>query len=507
MVEDKLSAVKEVLIYLRKSRAVIGKTEEESLEVHRDTLVKYAEERKWKYEIYWEIGSSDSIADRDELPRMLDDVKRGKGDAVLVMDLDRLSRNEYDSALIKKIFKDNGILIITPNQIIDLHDEQDNIVAGFYSLIASAEYQMTKKRLQRGRMAAAAKGTWITGTPPYGYRVDSDTKKLAPYIPTEKDPTDRAQVLRNIFEWTVAGMRYKDICIRLNSSGVPTQKRGQWTETTIRKIIGNPVYLGTIRYNRLKGRNTTEGTIRDPSEWLIVENAHEPLVTKEIWDAAQAEIESRQFLAPKARASTHSLSGLLKCPQCGRTVPIQVPKTMRQKRVVGCVVRDLHGRKCQNSGFPYNMVEELIIRQIGEYRDDLIQKIRTFRLDHSEYTLSQEEQIKALQSQVTKAEKALERIEIAWEEEAYTVQEYKERKRARLAEIEDLKREISVLATRTGAAKLDKLERVLETLETILTKHSKLTQSELNRLFIEVIEKIEWHHFETPLRLEIFWKD
>ncbi|MED1158717.1 recombinase family protein, partial [Bacillus paranthracis] len=122
--------INNVAIYLRKSRAEDGLTDAESLENHRNVLTGIAERNSWKYEIFEEIGSSMSISERPQLKILLDSVtNKYIYDAVLVMDVDRLSRDRYDSSLIMKILRDNDVKIVTADgKITNLRDENDALM-------------------------------------------------------------------------------------------------------------------------------------------------------------------------------------------------------------------------------------------------------------------------------------------------------------------------------------------------------------------------------------------
>ena len=88
-IEDR---IKTVAIYLRKSRA--NNEEEEDIASHREKLVGIAEDYGWDYEIFSEVGSGSSLDDREKMVQLLGDIEKNLFDAVLIMDIDRLSRND-----------------------------------------------------------------------------------------------------------------------------------------------------------------------------------------------------------------------------------------------------------------------------------------------------------------------------------------------------------------------------------------------------------------------------
>ena len=94
-----------VAIYIRKSRGEI-----EHLEKHREQLIELADRNNWRYNIYQEIGTSDSIIKRKEFSRLLDKIENDCYSKILVVALDRLSWNEQDQADIFQILKEHDVL-------------------------------------------------------------------------------------------------------------------------------------------------------------------------------------------------------------------------------------------------------------------------------------------------------------------------------------------------------------------------------------------------------------
>ena len=120
----KLDKVKNVAIYLRKSRQGEGMETEETLSTHRKILTELANKSNWKFKIFEEVASSIDMDIRTELTKMLREVEKEMYDAVLVVDVDRLSRSVKDSAIIKAIFAENNVLIITADMnVIDLNHD------------------------------------------------------------------------------------------------------------------------------------------------------------------------------------------------------------------------------------------------------------------------------------------------------------------------------------------------------------------------------------------------
>ena len=117
--------------YLRKSRMEEGMDTEEVLSKHRSALAKFAAEHDIHIiETFKEVVSGESLYARPEMLRLLQDVEEGRFDAVLVMDLDRLSRGRMkDQGIILDAFRDSGTLVVTPEKTYDLSDDLDDEMA------------------------------------------------------------------------------------------------------------------------------------------------------------------------------------------------------------------------------------------------------------------------------------------------------------------------------------------------------------------------------------------
>ncbi|MFA7157119.1 MAG: recombinase family protein [Bacilli bacterium] len=118
MENELLQLIKDVSIYLRKSRAKDGietkdgMETDEILEKHKQELISFCEKYNFRYAIYQEVVSGDSISDRPEMIRLLQDVEDGLWDATLVVDIDRLGRgNEEDQGRIKRIYRQSETFI------------------------------------------------------------------------------------------------------------------------------------------------------------------------------------------------------------------------------------------------------------------------------------------------------------------------------------------------------------------------------------------------------------
>ncbi|WP_153127369.1 recombinase family protein [Peribacillus tepidiphilus] len=166
--------VKRIALYLRKSRDEEG-LGVEILNRHEERLMSFLEPNlkpPFNREIvgvYKEVGSSDTIRDRPEFCRLMDDMDLGILDAVVAVDLDRItrgSRKEY--GIICDCFEQNDVLHITTSRTYDLNE--DDILIDIEHRISRSELKKITRRLSEGKKDSAREGRYSNGSAPYGYR-------------------------------------------------------------------------------------------------------------------------------------------------------------------------------------------------------------------------------------------------------------------------------------------------------------------------------------------------
>ncbi len=156
---------------------------------------------------------------------------------------------------------------------------------------------------------------------------------------------DRVEVMKRMFDLCVKGYGFHTIAQTLNVEGVPSPSGMKWNTSRVGQLIRNPVYKGAIAWNRrtmgslfgldgngvLKPKKQKAWKRNAEEDWIISEGVHEPIVSPEIWDAAQQAIAKRRADAGKARPTKRSLlASLLLCKRCGHSFT-----TIRDRRWPG----------------------------------------------------------------------------------------------------------------------------------------------------------------------------
>lgn len=381
--------------------------------------------------IFIENGISGRKAEkRPEFQKMIALAKSNPApfDTILVWKFSRFARNQEESIVYKSLLRRQCN--------IDVISISEPLVDGpFGSLIERIiewmdEYYSTRLagEVTRGMTEKALRGGY-QARPPLGYRIE--VKGEPPVIVPEE-----AAIVRIIFQkYVEEHCGFFDIARYLNTLGYKTSHNKPFEARSIDYIIQNPTYCGMIRWNR-----TTNETneIKDESEWIIKEGHHEAIISKGLFDRAQARYKSTYKPRGARPSSTykHWLSGLLKCPACGRTM---IAKSLNRKSngdtYAYFTCYGYSKGKCQaKNSVSSLMLEPVVIDAMKEalHTEDITYTlVKPTQVDHVDETEMIKQQLSFLNNKEI-------RIKEAYQDGIDTLDEYKENKKRILKEREEL---------------------------------------------------------------------
>ena len=265
--------------------------------------------------IFYELGVSGRKAEkRPEFQKMIAMAKSSDHpvDAILVWKFSRFARNQEESIVYKSLLKKkhNVDVISVSEPLVDgpfgsLIERIIEWMDEYYSVRLSGE-------VTRGMTEKAKRGGY-QARPPLGYRIAERGK---PPVIVEEE----AEIIRIIFQkYALEGMGMFDIARYLNLCGFKTSHGKEFERRSVEYILENPTYCGMIRWNRTVNE-TNE--IRPKDEWIIADGQQPAIISKELFDRAAAR-RNMEYKPRGSRPSStyrHWLSGLVKCPVCGRTM-------------------------------------------------------------------------------------------------------------------------------------------------------------------------------------------
>ena len=304
------------------------------------------------YDIYEDNGEKGTNFDRPEFKRMMDDIRSGKVKCVLVKDLSRFGRDYIEAGeYLEKIFPFMGIRFISITDGYDslnCDDAESALMIPLKNMINDVYAKDISRKIITSFRARQEKGEFLPAFAPYGY---VKSKEVAYRYEIDQET---APYVRMIFEWKAEGVSHNEICKRLNDMGAVTPARRKvdlgiwraekykhtvWHGRTIIDIMKNPTYTGCIVYGRIP-KSLYEGIKmhRAPEEeWRYVPDAHEPIVSQELFDKVQKMFADRaeKFKAkmdenaPLRELVTNHFKGKIYCGDCGKRMRFVKPTDKR----------------------------------------------------------------------------------------------------------------------------------------------------------------------------------
>lgn len=304
------------------------------------------------YDIYEDNGKKGTNFDRPEFKRMMDDIRGGKVKCVLVKDLSRFGRDYIEAGeYLEKIFPFMGVRFISITDGYDsltCDDAEGALMIPLKNMINDVYAKDISRKIITSFRARQEKGEFLPAFAPYGY---VKSKEVAYRYEIDQET---APYVRMIFEWKAEGVSHNEICKRLNDMGAVTPARRKvdigiwraekykhtvWHGRTIIDIMKNPTYTGCIVYGRIP-KSLYEGIKmhRAPEEeWRYVPDAHEPIVSQELFDKVQKMFADRaeKFKAkmdenaPLRELVTNHFKGKIYCGDCGKRMRFVNPTDKR----------------------------------------------------------------------------------------------------------------------------------------------------------------------------------
>jgi site-specific DNA recombinase len=375
-----------IALYVRVStqRQAQTQTIEQQLHLLREYMLKQGWE--WKEEhIFRDDGYSGASLRRPGLDHLRDQVRNAAFDRVVITEPSRLARKYVHQMLLMEEFERGGCQIEFLDQPMS-GNPHDQLLVQIRGAVAEYERSLIAERMRRGRLQKYRAGLLLPWTvPPYGYRVDPSRPRDPAGVRVE--PAEAA-VVAEMFEWyqrehqSLVGLTK-----HLMSQKIPTPRgKLRWNQATVRGILRNPVYTGTVflgRY-RVARAHYRQSALRPvghehgghpatgPHEWEAV--AQIPaIVTQEQFDLVQSKFaQNQQYARRNNTAHPYLLRALVSCGAChlsctGRyrstKAGVYAYYTCRGKGhpVVSC--RD---EKCRSRFMPAGQLDELVWKDLCE---------------------------------------------------------------------------------------------------------------------------------------------
>ncbi len=378
-------------LYLRLSRDDGDKEESNSItgqrELLRDYISQHPELRE--YAVRVDDGFSGSTFERPSFQKMIEDVRAGRTDCIIVKDLSRFGRNYLDvGEYIEKIFPFLGVRFIAVNDHYDsLGDKKssDDLIIPFKNLINEAYCRDISVKIRSQLEIKRKNGQFLGSFAAFGYLKDPQNKNRL--IADEY----AADIVRDIFRWKLEGVSPQDIADALNKLGVlspmeykrslgmkyttssrPTARRCGQPERSSASLK-NPIYTGVL----VQGKETTPSykvhkrITRDQSEWVVTEDSHEAIISKIDFDSVQKVLKLDTRRSPDGEA-VGLFSGMALVRRLRSQYGQKDRAGRRQKVCLLCVFRPQTGEKLLPHRMRDTVLEDIVLDSLKQHIREVV---------------------------------------------------------------------------------------------------------------------------------------
>mgnify|MGYP005786860811 FL=1 len=499
-------------IYTRVSTAI--QVDGYSLDAQKDKLRKYAEyEDMIVAAEYSDEGfSGKNIQGRLEFQRMLNDIQEGKDGVsyVLVFKLSRFGRNAADVLNSLQLMQDFGVNLICVEDGIDSSKDSGKLMISILSAVAEIERENIRTQTMAGREQKAREGKWNGGFAPYGYRLENGNLVIA---------EDEVEVIRIIYDRYIhTNEGLSAVANYLNNHGYTKKLRQNGTipsfsSNFVKDVLDNPVYMGKIAYGRRRTEKKlgtrNEFHVVEKDEFPVYEGQHEAIISEEDWNLAQEKRKINAFKREKVHDPEHAhiLSGILKCPCCGKSLYGNIAKAHSKdkktryyyycKNTVGAT-----GHKCT---FRVNIEQQEMNRMVAAIisamvNDSQFSKAIKEKIGTSVDTEDLEKQLAALQAQLrqtlgikTRLERQMDTMDINdphFDRKILDLQRRYDEQYGRIEEIEAQMDEVKsqIQSIRQKKISGDNIYQLLLMFDEVYGAATEFEQKEFMQAFIERID-------------------
>ncbi len=316
---------------------------------------------------YVDKARSATTNDRPQFLQMLADSHQERFNIVLVHKLDRFARNRHDSIGCRMELKQNGVSLISVLEYLDEDSPESIILESVLEAMAEYYSKNLAREVKKGMKENALQCISTGGRPPFGYRLNPETRKY------EIDENEEPAVLL-IFQGVAEGKGYDQIIRELNALGYKTRNGNHFGKNSLNEIIRNEKYKGVYVFNRAAAkdyrgkRNNHQPKHED--DVIRIEGGIPAIIDEETFDAVARIIASRKKLSPsQAAKETYLLSGKIFCGECGNTFIGNRKLAGRNKTLYvsyRCNTRDRQtSDACRNKEIRREHIESFVVRELA----------------------------------------------------------------------------------------------------------------------------------------------
>lgn len=323
-------------------------TEGFSINAQKDKLTKYADVNDWDVvDYYVDDGiSGKNLNERPEVTRLINDVKSGKINNVLVYKLDRLTRSVKDLIYLIELFDSHNCTFNSQTEKIDTSNAVGRMFVKIIGIFAEFERENLAERVTLGYEQKTKEGNYTNCNGVFGYDYLVGKGRL-------KVNKEEAYYVGKIYEWYLDGDSMLKIAKKMKDFKVPTKRGGHWNQSTINSILNNPLYIGNVRYG-----------INKKSGFEVVGKNITPLIDKDMFYSVQNLMKKRKKFHNKKYSSDDTYYfRVLKCGYCGGKYHAR-QQIQSGKKYITYQCNGHYNNSCNAPGFSHYKLEDSFLKYL-----------------------------------------------------------------------------------------------------------------------------------------------
>lgn len=384
-------------LYARLSHEKEENIERGTIETQMELMKNYVKDHEDIVieEEYYDASFTGTNFERPDFKRMLEDAKTGRINCIIVKDLSRLGRNYVEMGnYIERVFPFLNVRFIAVTDDFDSFRPGTDLMMPLKNIVNEFYAKDISKKVSTAHRRKWTTDEYMCGFAPYGY-LKSKTEKNRIVV----DEATAGNV-RLIYKLFLEGKGYTPIAKYLNEQGIMSplmylkslgyqqnvRTNGVWTKTTVKSILTNQAYIGSAVHGKvvIEKYNNIPLHATDPSEWVIVENTHEPLVDKETFEKAQERVKEISDAYFEKEFTKHPpneknlLKGKIVCGDCGKGMRLS-PRTTKSYVYFCGTFSDGINPACSRHKIDQEDINKAVFAQISNHMRCCIDALRVIR--------------------------------------------------------------------------------------------------------------------------------
>ena len=384
-------------LYARLSHETEENIERGTIETQMELMKNYVKDHEDIVieEEYYDASFTGTNFERPDFKRMLEDAKTGRINCIIVKDLSRLGRNYVEMGnYIERVFPFLNVRFIAVTDDFDSFRPGTDLMMPLKNIVNEFYAKDISKKVSTAHRRKWTTDEYMCGFAPYGY-LKSKTEKNRIVV----DEATAGNV-RLIYKLFLEGKGYTSIAKYLNEQGIMSplmylkslgyqqnvRTNGVWTKTTVKSILTNQAYIGSAVHGKvvIEKYNNIPLHATDPSEWVVVENTHEPLIDKKTFEKVQERVKeiSDAYFAKEFTKHPPNEMNLLKgkivCGDCGKGMRLS-PRTTKSYVYFCGTFSDGINPACSRHKIDQEEVNKAVFAQISNHMRCCIDALKVIR--------------------------------------------------------------------------------------------------------------------------------